>query len=65
VDAALQLGIDPARRLEFEAAGAGPGDGRALDAAARQQVAGSPGLVDRLAIAWRRSSQPRRCWAAP
>jgi hypothetical protein len=43
-----QLGIDPARRLELEAAGAGPGHGRALDAVAYQQVAGPPGLVGRL-----------------
>jgi hypothetical protein len=28
----LQLGIEPTRRLELEAAGAGPGDGRAVDA---------------------------------
>ena len=34
IGAALQLGIEPARRLELEAAGAGPGDGRALDAVA-------------------------------
>ena len=48
VGAALQLGIDPARRLELEGAGAGPGDGRARDAVARQQVTGLPGLVGRL-----------------
>ena len=49
----MQLGVDAARRLELEAAGAGAGDGRALDAVARQQVAGAPGPVgglrDRLA----------------
>jgi hypothetical protein len=45
VGAALQLGIDPARRFELEGAGAGPGDGRALDAVMRRQVTGPPGLV--------------------
>ena len=53
VGAALQLGVDPARRLELEGAGPRTGDGRAVDAVARQQVAGLPGLVgglcDRLA----------------
>ncbi len=44
----MQLGIDAACRLELEAAGAGPGDGRALDAVARQQVAGAPGPVNGL-----------------
>ena len=38
VGAALQLGIDAARRFELE--GAGPGDGWALDAVTRQEVAG-------------------------
>ena len=36
-----QLGIDPARRLELEAAGAGPGDRRAGDAVTRQRIAGT------------------------
>jgi hypothetical protein len=49
----LQFGVDAARRFELEGAGAGPGDGRAFDAVARQQVAGMAGLVgglgDRLA----------------
>ena len=44
----MQFGIDAAPRLELEGAGAGPGDGRALDAVARQQVAGAAGLVGRL-----------------
>jgi hypothetical protein len=49
----LQFGIDAARRFELEGAGSGAGDIRALDAVARQEVAGSPGLLgglgDRLA----------------
>src|SRR5438270_8330541 len=53
VGAALQFGVDAARRFELEGAGAGPGDGRALDAVAREEIAGSAGLVggrgDRLA----------------
>src|SRR5204863_9810430 len=53
VGAALQFGVDAARRFELERAGAGPGDGRAVDAVARQEVAGAAGLVggpgDRLA----------------
>jgi len=44
----LQFGVDPASRLELEAAGAGPGDGRTFDAVARQQVASAPGPIDRL-----------------
>jgi hypothetical protein len=70
VGAALQFGIDAACRFELEGAGAGPGDGRAVDAVARQEVAGPPGLLGGLgfsaawAIAWRLSSQPRRCWTA-
>jgi hypothetical protein len=44
----LQLGLEPARRLEPEAAGAGPGDGRTSDAIARQQLARPASLVDRL-----------------
>jgi len=48
VGAALQFGIEPARRLELEAAGAGSGDRRTSDAVARQQVAGPRCLVDRL-----------------
>ena len=39
----MQLGIDAARRLELEDAGAG--DRRARDAMARQQVAGPAGLL--------------------
>jgi hypothetical protein len=35
VGAAMQFGVDPARRLELEAAGAGPGDRRAVDAVTR------------------------------
>ena len=53
VGAALQFGVDAARQLELEGAGAGPGDGRALDAVSRQEVAGAACLVggpgDRLA----------------
>jgi hypothetical protein len=41
----MQFGVDPARRLKLEAAGAGPGVGRARDAVARQQLTGLPGLV--------------------
>ena len=48
VGAAMQLGLGPARRLELEAAGTSPGDGRAFDAVARQQVAGPPGSVGSL-----------------
>jgi hypothetical protein len=48
VRAALQFGVDAARGLELEGAGAGPGDGRAVDAVARQEVAGMPSLVGRL-----------------
>ena len=48
VGAALQLGIEPARRFELEAAGAGAGNGQAVDAVARQQITGPPGPVDRL-----------------
>jgi hypothetical protein len=48
VGAALQFGVDAARRFELEGAGAGPGDGRARDAVARQQVAGHSGFFDRL-----------------
>jgi len=48
VGAALQFGTEAARRFELEPAGAG--HGRALDAVARQEVAGAPGFVrDRLA----------------
>jgi hypothetical protein len=36
----LQFGVDAARRLELEAAGAGPGDGWTFDGVRRQQVAG-------------------------
>jgi hypothetical protein len=36
----LQFGIDAARRFELEAAGAGYGDIRALDAVARQHLKG-------------------------
>jgi hypothetical protein len=39
VGAALQFGVDAARRFELE--GAGAGDGRAFDAVARQQVGSS------------------------
>src|SRR5271170_7009940 len=53
VGAALQFGVDAARRFELEGAGAGAGDARTFDAVARQEVAGPPGLVgglrDRLA----------------
>jgi hypothetical protein len=48
VGAALQFGIDPARRLELEGAAPGPGDGRAGGAVARQEIAGMPGLFGRL-----------------
>jgi len=48
VGAALQVGIEPARRLELEAAGAGSGDRWASDAVARQHPTRPPGLVDRL-----------------
>jgi hypothetical protein len=41
----LQFGVDAARRLELEGAGAGAGHHRAVDPVARQQVAGTPGLV--------------------
>jgi len=44
----LQLGIEPARRLELEGAGAGPGDRRASDVMACQHVTGPAGPVDRL-----------------
>ena len=43
VGAALQFGVDPARRLELEAAGAGAGDIGALDAVARRETAPFPG----------------------
>jgi hypothetical protein len=46
--AALQFGVNPARRLELEAAGGGAGDRRAVAAATRQQVTGPPGLVIRV-----------------
>lgn len=39
----MQFDIDPARRLKLEIAG--PGDVRARDAVARQQLTGMPGLV--------------------
>jgi hypothetical protein len=68
----LQLGVDAARRFELE--GAGPGDDRALDALSRQQVAGPPGFVGGLVIAWRlsgaalgvsgRARTSRRLWKA-
>src|SRR5207253_4780260 len=48
VGAALQFGVDAARAFELESAGAGPGDNRAVNAVARQQVTGMPGLVGRL-----------------
>src|SRR5262249_44371219 len=45
---ALQSGVDAARRLELEGAGAGPGDGRTFDPVARQEVvAGMLGLCRR------------------
>jgi hypothetical protein len=56
VGAALEFGVDPARRLELEAAGAGPGYRRAVDAMARQQLTGARGLVDRCG---RSSDAPR------
>jgi hypothetical protein len=59
----LQFGIDAARRLELESAGAGPGDARALDAVSRQQIAGAAGLVggtgDRLAALLPTAQMPR------
>jgi hypothetical protein len=42
VGAALQFGVDAARRLELD--GAGPGDGRAVDIVARKVVASARGL---------------------
>src|SRR6185312_17292860 len=44
VRAALQLGIDPAPRLELEGAGAGAGNLLAGYAVRLQQVAGRPGF---------------------
>ena len=38
VRAALQFGVDAARRLELETTGPGAGDGRIVDGVARQQL---------------------------
>jgi hypothetical protein len=67
VGAALQFGVNAARRFELE--GAGSGDGRTFDAAARQQVAGPSGLVggpgDRLApLLPAAQKQPELCCPA-
>src|SRR6516225_293694 len=45
VGAALQFGIDAARRLELEAAGAGPGYSRAVYLVARQESAHLASIV--------------------
>jgi hypothetical protein len=45
VGTTFQLGIHASRRLELECAGPCPGDHRARDVVARQQVAGLPGLI--------------------
>src|SRR5260370_27833806 len=53
VRAALQFGVDAARRFELETAGPGAGDIRAVDAVAHEEIAGPAGLLgglrDRLA----------------
>ena len=42
--------VDAARQLELESAGAGPGDGRALNFVARQEIARLSGVF--LAFFW-------------
>jgi hypothetical protein len=54
----LQFGIDRARQLEFEVAGARPDIGHLMPWRARRPRV-RPALSTARAIAWRRSSQPR------
>jgi|GraSoiStandDraft_24_1057298.scaffolds.fasta_scaffold1726785_2 hypothetical protein len=46
---------------DAEAAGAGPGDGRALDAVARKEIADPPGLGDKSVSVLFVRSRPAEC----